>query len=357
MLSIDAPGLDTYGGTEQYGSDQYSAPEEGLKRKRLTHEEGVKKIKRTIGWYNHNGGLASQIIYKNLRDSIESVDPRQALKILKELDEKKDTIRNPTSWIQKAVERVGPDLDMKVKKTIAWYNKNGGLMEPIRYDDVKGVLAILPPKEACSILKSLDGKGEVIHKPTSYIYRAAQRKVEQLGYGYGYAGYAETTPSWVAAPKSKPAPQVSVVVPPLMAPQVHQAPQALQVPQIPQVHQAQQVPVGAPQFPVVPVVNPWAMGTAPTISDASVTSTSPVDEKVKRTIAWYNKNGSLQQEIRYDTVAPALALISATEALQILKGLDGKGPTIRNPTAWVKSAAEKKFAEAQVAISQGHFVG
>jgi len=238
----------------------------GLKREQMSPEEGAKKVRRTIGWYNHNGGLAGPIIYKNIRDTIEAINPREALKILKGLEDKGTTIRNPTAWVQRAAERVGPELDIKVKKTIAWYNKHGGLSEEIRYDEVRGLFACMQPKDACHLLKSLDGKGNTIRVPTAYLCKAAQKKLDQEGGGAGH---------WVQAPGQL-----------------------------------------------------WA-------------GYGEVSDKVRRTIGWYNRNGNLQQEIRYNEVAPALSQIGEQAALQILKGLDGKGHLIRNPTAWITSAAHK----------------
>jgi len=247
------------------------APRQGEKRK-MTSQEGIQKVKRTIGWYNHNGGLSEQIIYKNIRDTIEAIDPREALKILKGLEDKAGTIRNPTAWVQKAAENVGPELDMKVKKTIAWYNKHGGLAEDIRYDEVRGLLCCMPPKDACSLLKSLDGKGQEILKPTAYICKAAQKKLERGG---SFGGS-----SW---------------------------------------HQNQQ------QVEVAFAVG----GLGP---------------KVRKTINWYNKNGNLQQEINYTEVEPALTQVGDAAALQILKGLDGKGHEVRNPNAWLTKAAMKMIS-------------
>merc|ERR1712205_120684 len=63
-----------------------------------------------------------------------------------------------------------------------------------------------------------------------------------------------------------------------------------------------------------------------------------IDEKVRKTIGWYNRNGGLQEEIIFTKVAPALAQVGTAEALKILKGLETKGPEIRNPTAWICKA-------------------
>merc|ERR1712054_757450 len=57
--------------------------------------------------------------------------------------------------------------------------------------------------------------------------------------------------------------------------------------------------------------------------------------KVKKTIRWYNTHGELSQQIIYQEVAPFLQAVGSSAALQILKGLDGKGPQVRDPTKWI----------------------
>merc|ERR1712210_309941 len=92
---------------------------------------------------------------------------------LRDLEEKKAQVNNPTRWIKKAAESSG-FLDEKVKRTIWWYNDNGNLAQPIHYDEVKKLLGQLSPWKACKVLSTLaDGKGEPIRDPTSWICKAA----------------------------------------------------------------------------------------------------------------------------------------------------------------------------------------
>merc|ERR1712032_1064128 len=110
--------------------------------------------------------------------TIENMNPKDALKILRDLEEKKAQVNNPTRWIKKAAESSG-FLDEKVKRTIWWYNEHGNLAQPIQYDEVKKLLGRLSPWKACKVLGTLaDGKGEPIRDPTSWICKAAQKQLE-----------------------------------------------------------------------------------------------------------------------------------------------------------------------------------
>jgi len=146
-----------------------SAKADREEKAKLTPEERLKKVSKTVGWFNKHGGLQSEIFYK--KSGLAKVDARSALKILKELEEKAGDIKNPTNWIRKATERV-PDL--KIRKTIAWFNQHGNLAEPIKYDDVKGALATIRTRDALQILKDMENTE--VKKPTAWILAAAGRK-------------------------------------------------------------------------------------------------------------------------------------------------------------------------------------
>eukprot|EP00933_Yihiella_yeosuensis_P004974 TRINITY_DN10938_c0_g1_i1.p1 TRINITY_DN10938_c0_g1~~TRINITY_DN10938_c0_g1_i1.p1 ORF type:complete len:296 (+),score=59.87 TRINITY_DN10938_c0_g1_i1:43-930(+) len=262
----------------------------GGKRKSYTLPEGIQKIKRTVGWYNHNGNLGGQIVYRDIRDTIEAINPKEALKILKELEVQGSQIRNPTAYVMRRAEAVGPDLDHKVRKTIAWYNQHGGLSEEIRYIDVRKELVLLQTKDQLNILKGLEGKGETIKNPTAWIKQAALAKAAELAThedGYGEMSSSGSTYG----------------------------------------------PSSAESYGGYGSYGSYGSG----------------GEKVKRTIGWYNNNGGLAQPIYFDKVAPALSAVGEANALQVLKSLEGKGDTIRDPTGWILGACERLCSKGQFA--------
>merc|ERR1712107_656911 len=116
---------------------------------------------------NKNGNLKRPIIYKTISDIVETGPLRDILKILNTLDEKVDQIKNPTHWLRNAISSI-PTLDTKVHQTIWWYNDHGGLQQPIQYNEVKGDLGKLEPREALRILHCLEGKTD-IQNPTAWI--------------------------------------------------------------------------------------------------------------------------------------------------------------------------------------------
>merc|ERR1712032_559383 len=187
------------------------AASSGKRPRSASHEEQIRKVKKTIGWYNKHGMLNQPIIYKTVASDIENGSPSNALKILKELDNKAATIANPTFWLKKAVEKA-PELDKRVKTTIAWYNNHGNLAEPIHFDEVKVLLSSIDPGDALRILKGLDGaesRTGPIQNPTSWICKAVQKKREREDW-YERRGFAANG-RWTAFPDTpaaeNPAPE------------------------------------------------------------------------------------------------------------------------------------------------------
>mmetsp|Transcript_98445 Transcript_98445/g.170508 ORF Transcript_98445/g.170508 Transcript_98445/m.170508 type:complete len:263 (+) Transcript_98445:48-836(+) len=143
-----------------------------------TQKDVATKIKSTIGWYNKHGGLSEEIFYKQAGTCLQAIAPSKALSILHGLEEKASTIKDPTAWLQKAASRYAPDLDFKVKSTLSWYNKHGGLAQQIHFDSVKAPLSQLPVGVALEILKGLDAKGVEIRDPTNWIIGAIDKKLK-----------------------------------------------------------------------------------------------------------------------------------------------------------------------------------
>lgn len=300
-MDLAHPDADNAAASEPEGPERAA---QGQKRKApMSREEWLKKVKKTIGWFNKHGGLQNQIHYRTVSQSIEALNPREALKILNELEAKAPKIHNPTAWVKKAAENLGPELDKKVRNTIAWYNRNGELPEPIKYDEVRELLGYLSAADSCRLLGALDGKGAQIQKPTAYLCKAARNKLERDGPSAGASGPAAwAVPAWTGGRSGK----------------------------------------GGGGY----MGKGWGRGKgAPVMAfGAAVPTAAPaLDTKVRRTIGWYNKNGGLQGEIYYDEVAPMLALVGTSEALKILDGLDpakGRNTQIKNPTAWIKKAVQ-----------------
>merc|ERR1719160_2034707 len=102
---------------------------------------------------NKNGDLQQPIKYKDVQGPLMACGSRNAGRLLKELADKKDDIREPTAWLLAAANRrTGPPdpwtmmmnggaVDTKkISKTVGWLNKNLDLPAPIKYNAVSASL-------------------------------------------------------------------------------------------------------------------------------------------------------------------------------------------------------------------------
>lgn len=225
-----------------------------------------RKIRKTIGWYNHQGKLKDEIQYSQVAPLFAQLSPIKAGIILSQLEGKESEINNPTGWLKQAAKKAGatkgggkgklsPDEFKKIGKTIGWYNRQGNLQEEIQYNQVAPIMAQLGTHKAGHILSQLEGKEGEIKNPTAWLAKAARNAAEKAGLGGGEC-----------------------------------------------------------------------------------------EKKISKTIGWFNNQGKLQQEIQFKQVAPLLSQLPLGKALHIVNGLEGKEADIKDPTAWIRSAARKAGA-------------
>lgn len=256
-----------------------------------------RKIRKTIGWYNKQGNLQEQLMYKDVAPLLLQLDSKAAGSILNSLEGKEGQVKNPTAWIAAAARKQGAGTAgpagagwvpsglggkgggggdfKKISKTIGWYNRHGGLQQEIEFKKVAPLLNQLDSRQAGGILKSLEEKASEVRDPTAWLATAAKKAGASGGGGGGVPG------GWVAVPVS-------------------------------------------------------ALGGVP--------GSGGKDPKISKTIGWWNKQGGLVEEIRYSEVAPLLQQLGTGAALNLLKSLEGKESEIKNPTNYILAACRKAGA-------------
>lgn len=160
---------------------------------------GRDKVAMTIGWLNKQGELQQEIRYDEVGPLLSALGGG-AGKLLKELDNAKDTIKNPTAWLVSAARRAGAGAGMidpsammmapmgggmegigfpsgkKLSRTIGWLNKNSAASNPIMFNEVIGPLMAMGEGRALQLLNEFDEKAMQIKDPTKWITAAAVRK-------------------------------------------------------------------------------------------------------------------------------------------------------------------------------------
>lgn len=263
-------------------------------------DDDRKQISRQIGRMNKNAWLNEPISHSDVIELLCKLDLAVALKILKDLENKAMQIKDPTSYIRKAVSNAGvdpgpaperktsggkskgkgapgiaawgfdgSDTQRKISKQIGWLNQNAGLETPLSYSDCVGPLSMMAAPEAMKILKDVETHASTIKNPTGYVVKAASRT------------------------------------------------------------SARSMPMGMP----------WASGGMPGMMPRMAVDPSG---RIGKQIGWLNKNAGLQEQLSYNTVVEALSGMSVSEAMKILKDVEEKATDIKNPTAYVSKAASRK---------------
>lgn len=253
-------------------------------------KEGSTKLSKCIGWLNNNL-LATPMTYSEVIEPLKALGDAEATKLLKELETKASSIKDPTNWLVKAAARIaggesttravsggksggksggwgdqwGAAASKKIGRTIGWMNHNSGLMEPITYSEVAPALASLGDTEACKILKDLSEKAATVKSPTNWLLVAAKKRGGAAATASGFSGAS-------------------------------------------------------------------GFGGA-----------GGESKKISRTIGWMNHNSGLMEPITFAEVAPALQMLGDKEACALLKDLSEKAATIKSPTNWLLTAAKKKM--------------
>jgi len=234
------------------------------------------------------------------------------------------------------------DLDVKIRKTIGWYNKQGNLKESIRFDQVAPLMAQLHPVKAGIILSQLEGKESEINDPTGWLKQAAKKAgATQSGWGKGggkgkisaedFKKIGKTIGWYNKQGNLQEEIQYNQVAP-IMA---RLGPQKAGW-----ILSTLEGKEGEVKNPTA-----WLAKAARKAAEkAGVDGAGECEKKISKIIGWFNKQGKLQSEIQFRQVAPLLAQLSVGKAMHIVNGLEGKEADIKDPTAWICSAARKAGA-------------
>lgn len=289
--------------------------------------DAVKQINKSIGHLNFSGALATPLSQSDVIDALSQIDVSDALKILNDLGQKAGSVRDPTGYVLKAASNAGarvepvsgksvgkgasftkslprievkkPAVDEKLSKHIGWLNANAALVEPVSFNDVIGPLSGLHVTDAMKILKDLETSAATVKNPTGYVIKAA---------GNAKGG-------------AMPAP-----MPQRGAPRV-----------LPYAPQGRHVIDGTGAMPQWGMLDPTG--------------------KIGKTVGWMNHNSGLQDIVSYNDVVGALSALDVSDAMKILKDLGEHASEVKNPTAYVISAAQRAASRGGGAASRGGGAG
>eukprot|EP00929_Paragymnodinium_shiwhaense_P042161 TRINITY_DN21869_c0_g1_i1.p1 TRINITY_DN21869_c0_g1~~TRINITY_DN21869_c0_g1_i1.p1 ORF type:complete len:1032 (-),score=362.49 TRINITY_DN21869_c0_g1_i1:128-3223(-) len=172
----------------------------------VQEEDDDTKVQKRIEWMNDYGGLRKDIMYNKVAKKLSSIGIDHAMTVLKELEDNKDGVENPTSFILSTIStslqqgsfpqgqqsKSGAAGRRPGAAANAGGNMNLGMMssvvdllsqhmkKPFKLSEVASALDALGPK-ALQVLKEMKEKGLGMDNPVAYIKAAAQRKAGGSG--------------------------------------------------------------------------------------------------------------------------------------------------------------------------------
>eukprot|EP00429_Kryptoperidinium_foliaceum_P066534 CAMPEP_0176055174 /NCGR_PEP_ID=MMETSP0120_2-20121206/27461_1 /TAXON_ID=160619 /ORGANISM="Kryptoperidinium foliaceum, Strain CCMP 1326" /LENGTH=479 /DNA_ID=CAMNT_0017388655 /DNA_START=72 /DNA_END=1508 /DNA_ORIENTATION=- len=168
------------------------------------------KIARQVRWLNSNVQLQEQLRFNEVVQPLSMLDIKDAMAILKDVEERCMTVSSPTMYVAEAAEKAvrtvataaasgaipapgggrgrasamasmspmsmgGLDPTGKIQRQVRWLNQKIELAEPLVFEEVVQPLSGLDISAAMSILKDVEKDGLKIRKPNAYVITACQR--------------------------------------------------------------------------------------------------------------------------------------------------------------------------------------
>jgi len=298
----------------------------------------AEKIERRINWLNRNGKLAKPITFNEVLPALDCIGFRQCMRVLKRVEESGSTVPDPDEFIKDQVARCGwiwskPDIvddDEKVAKRVAWMNLFGGLLQPIDYAEVADILDGLKVPHAMVLLRELEVQAHKVEDPTDYIKRTA-----------GLAGEDDVHVPVVDEDSSVGQRVAELNTGGRLSKAIDFTQVGEDLARIGDEHALALLKEVEDKGPTVKDPTGYikfklkaklaSLGT--TLED-----TADDETKILKRIEWLNDYGGLMQDINYDQVAAPLGAVGVDHAMTVLKELEDKRSTVRDPNSFILSA-------------------
>mmetsp|Transcript_19928 Transcript_19928/g.43320 ORF Transcript_19928/g.43320 Transcript_19928/m.43320 type:complete len:397 (+) Transcript_19928:161-1351(+) len=281
------------------------------------------KVKKRVHWLNTTGGFNNGLGLEKVMAAAFGLEVTVVMKVLKDVEEKRDTVKDPTAYVTAALRKLGggqgfvdwsgggaappappqqnwaPSFtdpaaeaeDKEVRRKIGWLNKDGGFAGSVNYSKIIEAAKGLEYRKVMQFLKNLEGKAGEVKDPTAWVCNALRK----AGGGAGNWGSGGSMPP--------PSPYASFSDPFYFG--LSQQPPA--------------APAGPPPGP--PPVD--------------------ADEKLRKRVVWLNTQGGFDGALDHDKVASAAWGLEVTSVMKVLKDAEEKKDQLKDALAYVTSALRK----------------
>jgi len=278
--------------------------------------------------------------------ALDSIGFRQAMRSLRRFEESCDTIQDPDEYIKDLVARSGwiwskPDIideDERVAKRVSWLNQFGMLHQPINYAEVADLLDSLKVPHAMVLLRELEVQSHRVENPTEHIKKtigaagADDIHVSTVDEGSSLAHHVALLNQ--SGKLTKPI-DFSAIGRDLARLPNEDAMQLLH--EVARKGSTVKDPTGYLKFKLKAKL---------ASSGSTLDEITSDDTKIVKRIEWLNDYGGLLQDIDYNRVAAALDTIGIDPAMAVLKELEDKRVSVRDPNSFILAAVKASWKQA-----------
>lgn len=358
------------------------------------HSNDPAKIHRRATWLSTNV-FQDRPIDQEAVIAMKSLDTRRALELFKEIEEKKDQIKNPSRWLISAVSREtsgvypeqpraraltmpavyapparamhGPagaamsSADTKIHRRASWLNTN---VFPDRPIDEEAIAAMkgLGGARAMELFKEVEEKFEQIRNPSSYLKTAAARENPSVqGRGMPQTALA-LAPFPSRRPDADPATKIhrraswlnaNVFPDRQIDPEAIEAMKTLDSGRAMELFKEVEEKSGQVKNPSGYLKSavaregsgmPQNLPASPRVGTVTRLSgpASPEEQtKIHRRVTWMNANVFPDRKIDDEAIG-AMYGLGLARAMELLQEIQEKSDSMRNPANWLKAAASRE---------------
>jgi len=362
----------------------------------------IQKVEKRVQWLNANANLREELLFDDVGMALVNAGQRQAMQILKELEDKAGEVMDPTTFVLEELEKCGgadnePDdgpapvgsggndgrvgrgsgrrrrkgangrrgrsviktglkekplrnFADQVRRRIEWLNGHADLQQELDFDRVVDLLLQTgQQKEVMKILKNVEENASSVRNPTAYVANAAKNLMrdgpEQPPQPVGLNSKLSKRIGWL----NKQAPLAVPIDYDRIAPflQDLDTQEAMEI-----LRRLEQnaVEIRDPSAYIIaaarrlldePIPPPPSQARSAPALPAPPPKSNTAETKLQKRIAWLNSHIDLAAPLDYDRVAPDLLSVDLLTAVEVLNDLEERADTVRDPNAYVVSRARR----------------
>jgi len=164
------------------------------------------KLEKRIRWLNTLGGFNDTLNYEALEQAAQGVDVNAAMKVLKELEEKREQVKDPTAYASNALRKLRPtaaaspmagvapyelaagigwaaaaahsqdDAEQQLRNKVDNLNREGGFDGSLNYQKLSEAARGVSVQDMMKLFDDLEQKKDTVQDPTAYVAHAFRKK-------------------------------------------------------------------------------------------------------------------------------------------------------------------------------------